>query len=89
MDNDAQAVLAAAKSMFNLTPGMGLGTTANNPNDALEAARRRKAAKGLSAEERMKTLTDAGVTDRAGMGAVFQRLYAQPTRAFMLARGGK
>ena len=44
-------------------------------------------AQGASADERMKILTDAGVTDREGMVKVFNRAYAHPNKAFMLAKG--
>ena len=80
------AMLAMIQQVLHLSPGMGLGTPAWDPNAGLEKERRRRAAKGLSAEQRIQALTDAGVTDRAGMQAVAERMYASPEKAFMLAR---
>jgi hypothetical protein len=89
MSAESDQVLSVVKQMFNLTPGMGLGTPAWDPYAGLEQQRRRRAAQGASADERIKALTDAGVTDRAGMAAVAERLYTSPERAFMLAKGRK
>jgi hypothetical protein len=80
----------AARKMFqeaNMQPGMGLGTTTYAPDAGFQLERRRREARGASAGERMRALEGAGVTDRDGMRKVFDRLYASPERAFMLARG--
>lgn len=89
MSAESDQVLSVVKQMFNLTPGMGLGTPAWDPYAGLERERQRRAARGATAQERIKALTDAGVTDRAGMNMIAERLYASPERAFMLAKGGK
>lgn len=78
--------LQVARENFNLSPGMGLGTQAWNPEEGLRREAKRREATGASAAERIQALQDAGVTDRAGMTAVFERLYASPEQAFMLAR---
>ena len=78
--------LAVAKSQFNLTPGMGLGTTAYNPMAGLERMRRKKVAEGVSADERMRLLQEAGAKDYEGMRRIFERAYVSPEKAFMLAR---
>jgi len=80
--------LQLAHSVTNLTPQMGLGTPAWDPNAGLAAYRNRQAAQGLTAAQRMKMLQGAGVTDREGMYKVFQNMHASPYQAFML-NGGK
>ena len=76
--------LQLANSVTNLTPQMGLGTPAWNPNTGLTAYRNRQMAQGLTASQRMKMLQNAGVTDRAGMYKVFQNMHASPFQAFMI-----
>lgn len=88
-DNDPQmkqAMQALLQASF-LSPGMGLGTQTWDPKTGIRREQRRREARGMSAQERMKVLTDAGVIDREGMTKVFQRIYARPERAFMLSRG--
>jgi hypothetical protein len=84
-DNDPR-VQQAFQAMF-LTPGMGLGTKTWDPTTGITREQQRKEARGMSAQERMKVLMEAGVTDREGMTQVFRRAYASPERAFMLGRG--
>jgi hypothetical protein len=85
----ADLFLKTVNEQLHLSPGLGMGTPAWDPNEGLARYHRRREAQGLSADERMQTLLDAGVTDREGMQKVAQRLYASPEKAFMLARGGK
>jgi hypothetical protein len=82
-----EGFLAAANKQLNLTPGMGLGTTAYNPMAGVERMRKRKAAAGVSANERMRLFQEAGMKDYDGMRRVFERAYVSPEKAFMLARG--
>jgi hypothetical protein len=83
-----QLFLQLAQSTTNLTPQMGLGTPAWDPNAGLAAYRNRQRAQGLTAAQRMGILQSAGVTDRAGMYRVFQNMHASPYQAFMM-NGGK
>jgi hypothetical protein len=79
--------LAVANKQLNLTPGMGLGTKAWNPMSGIERMRKKKAAEGVSANERMRLFQEAGVKDYEGMRRVFERAYVSPEKAFMLVRG--
>jgi len=83
-----QMFLQLAQSAGHLTPNMGLGTPAWDPNAGLAAYRNRQRAQGLTASQRMHMLTSAGVNDRAGMYKVFQNMHATPFQSFML-NGGK
>jgi hypothetical protein len=78
----------ALKALF-LAPGMGLGTTTWDPQTGIRREQQRKMARGMSAQERMKILTDAGVTDRDGMRKVFERAYAPAHQALMLGKERK
>lgn len=86
--SDAQ-MKEAMQALFqaNLAPGMGIGTQTWSPRAGIQREQQRREARGMSAQERMKVLTDAGVTDREGMTKVFKRIYARPEQAFMM--GGK
>lgn len=81
-------VQEAMKAMF-MSPGMGLGTKTWDPQTGIRREQQRKMARGMSAQERMKALTDAGVTDREGMTKVFTRLYTPAHRALMLGKENK
>ena len=83
-----QIFMQLAQSQVNLTPQMGLGTPAWNPNNGLEMYRKRQMAQGLTAQQRMHMLQSAGVTNRDGMYKVFQNMHASPYQAFMM-NGGK
>jgi len=80
--------LQLAQNVVHLTPQMGLGTPAWDPAAGLAAYRNRQRAQGLTAQQRMGILQNAGVTDRAGMYKVFQNMHANPYQAFMM-NGGK
>jgi len=86
MDVKPQDIQDGMKALF-LSPRMGIGTTTWDPQTGVRREQMRREARGMSAQERMKTLADAGVTDRAGMTEVFSRLYSSPERAFMRVRG--
>lgn len=86
-ESDMKQTMQALYQATFLSPGTGLGTKAWDPQTGIRREQQRKEARGMSAQERMKVLTDAGVTDREGMTRVFQRVYARPERAFMLTRG--
>lgn len=77
-----------AKGQFNLQPGVGLGTKAWDPMTGVERMRKKKAAEGVSANERMRMFQEAGLKDVEGMQRVFERAYVSPEKAFMLARRG-
>jgi len=83
-----QLFLQLAQSVTHLTPQMGLGTPAWDPNAGLAKYRNQQLARGLTASQRMKMLQGAGVTNREGMYKVFQNMHASPYQAFML-NGGK
>ena len=80
--------LGMAKNQLNLVPGMGLGTPAHNPMAGVERMRRKKAAMGVSADERMRLFQEAGVKDYDGMRRIFERAYVSPEKAFMLVGKG-
>jgi len=86
---DYEAFLAAAKERLNLVPGFGFKDTLYDPQAGLTAYQRRKAAQGVSMEDRIRMLQEAGVKDKDGMMQVAKRMYATPAKAFMLARGGR
>jgi|SRR5262245_48552499 len=81
--------LKMAKQQLFKEPGIGLGVDTHDPMAGLEAERRRKRTEGMAAEERMALLRQVGVRDNGAMNTVFNRLYASPEQAFMLAKGGK
>lgn len=88
-DPEMKQAMQALFQAHHLSPGVGLGTKTWSPRAGIEREQQRRMARGMSAKERMKILTDAGVTDREGMSRVFERAYARPERAFMLVRGRK
>src|SRR5262245_52069120 len=81
--------LKMADQVLFKKPGIGLGVDTHDPNAGLRAERKRKLTQGMTAEERMRVLREAGVRDNGAMDTVFSRLYASPEQAFMLAKGGK
>jgi len=82
-------VMDALKSMYNLSPGYGLKDDLNFPQDSLARYQRERAAKGLSAQDRIRALMAAGAGNQAGMQQVAQRMAASPQAAMMLAKGGR
>jgi len=80
-----QAMQALFQANF-LAPGMGLGTKTWDPRTGIRREQQRRMARGMSAQERMKLLTDAGVSDREGMMKVFRRAYTPAHRALMLGK---
>jgi hypothetical protein len=84
-----QEFLKMAKDTLFKEPGIGMGVDTHDPYAGLRTEAKRKRAIGLAAEERMQALRAAGVRDNGAMNVVFDRLYASPEQAFMLAKGGK
>jgi hypothetical protein len=84
-----QKFLQMADDVLHKKPGIGMGVDTYDPEAGIKAERKRKNTQGLAAEERMRILREAGVQDRGAMNTIFQRLYASPEKAFMLAKGGK
>jgi len=89
MTDNAPEMKQAMQAMFQanfLSPGTGLGTKTWDPKTGIHREQQRRMARGMSAQERMKALTDAGVTDREGMTKVFSRLYSPAHQALMLGK---
>ena len=84
-----QTFLQAAHDHLNLDPPLGFANKAYNQLDGLRRYQQQRLARGLTMQQRLQVLHNAGVQNRQGMVDVARRQYTSPQGAFMLARGGR